>query len=258
MESAPSFIRYPFDGRTALIAGAAAGIGHAAARLFARSGARLVLADRNHDAGSQLAADLTAAGHRALFVPVDVTDGTAVQQLADTAIRQCGRIDFFFNNAGIEGSLATTPEYPEDAWEQVIAVNLKGVWLGLRAVIPKMVASGGGAVVNTASVGGLVGCPHNAAYAASKHGVVGLTRTAALEFATRGVRVNAVCPGVTNTPMAARLRAMRPDIYPDPPSPLGRAARPEEIAEAVLWLCSDGASYVTGQTLVADGGLLAG
>jgi NAD(P)-dependent dehydrogenase (short-subunit alcohol dehydrogenase family) len=175
------------------------------------------------------------------------------------AVAAYGRLDCAYNNAGIEGILATTADYTEETWDRVMAINLKGVWLCLKYEVPQMLKQGGGAIVNTASVAGLVGGPLLPAYVASKHGVVGLTKTAALEYAKSGIRVNAVCPGAVRTPMMERGIAMRPEFETQAlaAEPVGRMAKPEEIAEAVVWLCSEAASFVTGHAMAVDGGMVA-
>jgi NAD(P)-dependent dehydrogenase (short-subunit alcohol dehydrogenase family) len=213
----------------------------------------------NTDGGQQTVHLLTEEGGEAIFVRTDVSKAVEVQALISTAVETYGRLDCAHNNAGISGGLsARTAEYPEERWHQVIAVNLTGVWLCMKYEIPQMLHHGGGTIVNTASAAGLVGGRGMSAYVASKHGVVGLTKTAALEYAQQGIRVNCVCPGVIHTPMTerglsdpelrARIIAMEP---------IGRVGTPEEVAEAVVWLCSDAASFVTGHTMSVDGGFVA-
>jgi NAD(P)-dependent dehydrogenase (short-subunit alcohol dehydrogenase family) len=194
----------------------------------------------------------------AVFVKADVARAAEVEALVARAVQTYGRLDCAHNNAGIEGAAATTVDYAEDAWERVIAINLKGVWLCLKYEIPQLLKQGG-AIVNTASTAGLVGYRGGAAYVASKHGVVGLTKTAALEYAKAGVRVNAVCPGAIDTPMMGRLTGHRPQRAERMAAaePVGRMGQPEEIAEAVVWLCSEAASFVTGHAMAVDGGITA-
>jgi NAD(P)-dependent dehydrogenase (short-subunit alcohol dehydrogenase family) len=246
------------DGKVVVTTGAASGIGRATALALAREGARLVLGDVA-DAGEETARDARALGAQAEFVPADVTRQTDVDALVARALSRHGRLDCAVNNAGIEGALRDTAEYPEDIFERVIQVNLIGVWRCLRAEVPAMLRTGGGAIVNTASVAGLVGAGALSAYVASKHGVVGLTRSAAIEYAKAGIRVNAVCPGVIDTPMVDRLSAEMPTLREAliAMKPMGRLGQPEEVAEAVVWLCSDAASFVTGHALAVDGGYVA-
>ena len=245
--------------KVALVTGGASGIGRATALTFAREGAKLVIADLNEDGGRQTAHRIVEQGGEAIFVQVDVTSASAVEALISKTVQTYGHLDCAHNNAGISGGgRALTAEYPEETWHQVIAVNLTGVWLCMKYEIPQMLSQGSGAIVNTASVAGLIGGRGIAAYVASKHGVVGLTKTAALEYATQGIRVNCVCPGVIQTPMTARGLddpERRARIIAS--EPIGRVGTPEEIAEAVVWLCSDAASFVTGHTMTVDGGYVA-
>jgi NAD(P)-dependent dehydrogenase (short-subunit alcohol dehydrogenase family) len=247
------------EGKVALVTGGASGIGRATALTFAREGAILVIADRNEDGGQQTVHMITENGGEATFVQVDVTSASAVEALISKTVETYGRLDCAHNNAGIaSGVPALTADYPEERWHQVIAVNLTGVWLCMKYEIVQMLHQGGGAIVNTASIAGLVGGAGGAAYTASKHGVIGLTKTAALEYATQGIRVNCVCPGYIQTPMTARGLSdpeRRAQIVAR--HPLGRVGTPEEIAEAVVWLCSDAASFVTGHAMSIDGGYVA-
>lgn len=247
-------------GKVALVTGGASGIGRAAALAMAREGARVVVADVAEAGGSETVQRIVAAGGQALFQRADVADAADVATLVRRAVETYGRLDCAFNNAGIEGAIAAPHEYPDDAFDRVIAVNLKGVWLCLKAEVQQMLAQGGGAIVNTASAAGLVGAPTIAAYAASKHGVVGLTKSFALAYARQGIRVNAVCPGIIRTPMVERsFMARGPDAVArlEATEPVGRLGTPEEVAEAVVWLCSDAAAFVTGVALPVDGGLVA-
>jgi NAD(P)-dependent dehydrogenase (short-subunit alcohol dehydrogenase family) len=256
-----------FKGKVALVTGGAGGIGRAAARGFARHGARVVVVDRDA-AGAEETARLARqeGSGEACFVAADVTRGEEVQAYVRAAVeRYGGRIDCFFNNAGIEGRICPTAEYDEGMFDAVIAVNLKGVFLGLRHVLPVMLRQGGGgAIVNTASTAGLAGSPGLSAYVASKHGVIGLTRTAASEYGHAGIRVNAVCPGPTDTRM---IRSLEEQSAPDSSNsvrerymsaiPIGRYAAPEEIANLVLFLSSDLAGSISGGQYLIDGGRLA-
>jgi NAD(P)-dependent dehydrogenase (short-subunit alcohol dehydrogenase family) len=247
------------EGKVALVTGGASGIGRATALTLAREGAKLVVADLNEEGGQQTVHMITEQGGEAIFVQTDVTQPIAVEALISKTVETYGRLDCAHNNAGISGGgRALTAEYSEARWHQVIAVNLTGVWLCMKYEIPQMLSQGSGAIVNTASVAGLIGGRGLAAYVASKHGVVGLTKTAALEYAPQGIRVNCVCPGVIHTPMTARGLsdpARRARIIAS--EPMGRVGTPEEIAEAVVWLCSDAASFVTGHTMTVDGGFVA-
>jgi NAD(P)-dependent dehydrogenase (short-subunit alcohol dehydrogenase family) len=250
-----------FTGKVALITGGGGGIGRATAMGFSQRGALVVLVDSDADSGQASADIIVQRGGSASFVQADVTDSASVRDYVDRAVEIHGRIDCFFNNAGIEGVVRPTQDYDEDVFDKVIAVNLKGVFLGLRHVLPVMLKQGRGAIVNTASVAGLFGSPGMPAYVASKHGVLGLTKVASTDVAGFGVRVNAVCPGPVETRMMRSLEAQR---SPDDPAaaqaalaagiPTGRYALPEEVAGAVLFLCSDVASDVTGTHIVIDGG----
>ena len=250
-----------FTGKVALITGGGGGIGRATALAFAKAGAKVVVVDRDAAAGEATAGIIRQQGGEAKFFAADVTKSADVANYVKQTIAAYGKIDCFFNNAGIEGNLAHTADYDEAMFDQVIGVNVKGVFLGLRHVLPEMLKQKSGAVVNTASVAGLVATPGMPAYVASKHAVIGLTKTAAGEVARQGVRVNAVCPGPVDTRMIHSLEKM---ISPDDPDavsrkyqaaiPAGRYTTPEEIANVVLFLCSDLASNVTGAQYVVDGG----
>ena len=245
-----------FDGRVALVTGAGSGIGRVIALAFAGRGAAVVAADIDEPGVVETVRQIEVAGGRALPVVADVTDEGDVERMVASTVATFGRLDFASNNAGIEGPRGTVAELPKDGWERVLAVNLTGTFLCMRAELRQMVAQGSGAIVNTASAAGLVGAPQMAPYAASKSGIIGLTRTAAVEVASLGVRVNAVAPGLVD----AGLTDHAPREFIEAvmaASPIGRMARAEEIAAAVLWLCSDEASFVVGQTLPVDGGLTA-
>jgi NAD(P)-dependent dehydrogenase (short-subunit alcohol dehydrogenase family) len=248
-----------FEGKVALVTGGSSGIGKATAEAFAGAGARVVVADVQVAAGKEVVASIEKAGGVATFVKCDVARHEDVERLITDTIASYGRLDCAFNNAGIEGDMANTVDCTEENWDRTLAINLKGVWLCMRAEIPVMLEQGGGVIVNCASVAGLVGFRNLPAYCASKGGIVELTRATALEYADAGIRVDAVCPGVIRTPMVERVTAGGPEVEAEFTAlePVGRMGTPEEIADAVLWLCSDGASFVTGHALVADGGLVA-
>lgn len=253
-----------FDGKVVVITGGGGGIGRATAVHLAGEGAQLVLVDRAADALAGSVAAVERAGGSAVSVEADVTRRADVERYVAVAQERFGAIDAFFNNAGILGPVKPLVEYPEDDFDRVIAVNLKGVWLGLRAVGPVLMARGRGAIVNTASVAGVRSAANLVAYAASKHGVVGLTRTAAVEFARRGVRVNAICPAPIETPMVGELEQRwgrgDPAVFRQRMSatiPLGRYGKPEEVAALVAFLLSDEASYLSGGIYTVDGGSMA-
>ncbi len=245
-----------FSGKSVLITGAGGGIGRAAALAFAAAGARLALADIDQAAGEETAMLARAAGGTALFVCADVTRAAQVEGLVNATVTAYGRLDCAFNNAGIEIEHMRLTECAESTFDRIMAVNVKGVWLCLKYELAQMAMQGGGAIVNTASVAGLKAAPKMAAYAASKHAVLGLTKTAAVEFAKKKVRVNAVCPGVIRTAMYQRALEADPAIAPrvEAMHPLGRIGEADEVAAAVLWLCSDAASFVTGHAHAVDGG----
>jgi NAD(P)-dependent dehydrogenase (short-subunit alcohol dehydrogenase family) len=248
-----------FEGKVALVTGASSGIGRATALAFAAEGARTVVADVAVEGSNETVEQIEAAGGEALFVKADVSQSDDVAAMVERTVAAYGRLDCAFNNAGIEGDMATTVDCSEDNWDRTIDVNLKGVWLCMKHEIPVMLDHGGGAIVNCASVAGLVGFRSLPAYSASKGGVIELTKTTALEYADAGIRVDAVCPGVIRTAMVERVVAGHPEVEAQFTAlePVGRMGTPEEIASSVLWLCSPGASFVTGHALVADGGLVA-
>lgn len=247
------------DGRVAIVTGAASGIGRSTAVLFAREGAKVVVADWKEEGGEETVRQISDAGGSAVFVKVDVSKPSAVEAMVRKAVDTFGGLDYACNNAGIEGLMGATAECTEENWDRTIGINLTGVWLCMKNEIPEMLKRGGGAIVNMASVAGLVGFAGLPAYCASKGGVVLLTKAAALEYAKQGIRINAICPGVIRTAMVDRIVMEHPEMEAGllATEPIGRLGAPEEIAEAVVWLCSDAASYVTGIPMPVDGGFVA-
>lgn len=249
-----------FSGKVALVTGAAAGMGLATAEAFAQAGASVVLADFREDTANEAAQRLNSKGHTAMAVQCDVSKESNVEAMIKSVVSKFGRLDAAFNNAGVMAQIAPTAESSTEDWERVIGVNLRGVWNCMKYELQQMVKQGSGAIVNNASVGALTGNPGIGSYIASKHGVVGLTRTAALEYVKQGIRVNAVNPGLIDTQIARDVVSGSEDAYSKIADgvPIGRAGRPDEIAAAVLWLCSSGASYVVGHALTIDGGMTVG
>ncbi|HEY0734066.1 MAG TPA: SDR family oxidoreductase [Herpetosiphonaceae bacterium] len=247
------------DERVALVTGGSGGIGRATALALARTGARVVVVDVSEAGGAETTQMIVETGGTAQFMRVDVTDARAVEQMIGATVATYGRIDYAVNNAGIDGLRARTADYPEDEWQRVLSINVTGVWLCMKYELQQMQTQGSGVIVNTASVAGLVGFPGHSAYAASKHAVIGLTKTAALEYARRGIRVNAICPGYTRTPMVERVFEQAPEMQAKVTQamPIGRIGTPEEIAGAIVYMCSDSAAFMTGHALVLDGGLIA-
>ena len=249
-------MKLSFENKVALITGAGCGMGLATAKAFADAGASVALADIREDTVRSVAEELAAAGHKALAIRCDVADEAQVAAMVEQIVSTFGRLDAAFNNAGIQSPAVETADASGEEFERVNAINLRGVWNCMKYELRRMREQGSGAIVNNSSIGGLVGIAGRGVYHASKHGVLGLTKSAALEYASRGIRVNAVCPGTIDTPMVADMLAMEPDAMKDilRDQPIGRLGRPEEIAAAVLWLCSEGASFVIGHALVVDGG----
>jgi NAD(P)-dependent dehydrogenase (short-subunit alcohol dehydrogenase family) len=246
-------------GKVALVTGGSSGIGRATALRFAREGARVVVTARRSDEGEQTAHLIHESGGEAMFVKTDISQAAEVQALIATCLATYGRLDYACNNAGIEGTSVRTIDYREEDWEMVIDINLKGTWLCMKYEIPPMIAQGGGAIVNMASVAGLIGFPGLGPYVATKHGIIGLTKTVAMEHAQDHIRVNAVCPGLIDTPMADRFTggpSSETEQFILSLKPMRRRGTPAEVAEAVVWLCSGAASFVTGHSMAVDGGLL--
>ena len=250
-------MQYSYSGKVVLVTGAGGGIGRATALAFACEGASLAVCDRDTEAGQETLRLVEAAGAKAIFIQADVTQAAQVQAMVAKCVQHFGRLDCAFNNAGIEEEHLRLADCAEETFDRIMAVNVKGVWLCLKYQLAHMLTQGGGAIVNTASVAGLVGAPKMAAYAASKHAVLGLTKSAAVEYGRKNIRVNAVCPGVIQTAMYDRAVQADPQVAAaiEQLHPVGRIGRPEEVAAVVLWLCSDAASFVTGLAHTVDGGM---
>ena len=243
--------------KVAIITGGGSGIGRASCLLFAREGAKVVVADYVAEGGNETARQISAADGQAVFVQTDVSKSADVQNMIGATIRNYGRIDILFNNAGIEGPSTKLANLKEEDWDRVIAIDLTSVYLGIKYVIPEMIKQGGGVILSTASVAGLVGFQGSGAYAAAKAGVINLTRLAALEYADKNIRVNCICPGVIETPMVERVIGGRSREKIVRTEPIGRLGRPEDIANAALFLASDESSFATGAPFIIDGGYVA-
>ena len=245
-----------FKSKTALVTGAAAGMGFAAAKAFAEAGAAVALADVDAAAVERAAAELTAQGHRALAIVCDTSDEAQVKAMVERAVEAFGSLDAAYNNAGVNSPMTDTADLAPEEYDRILDIDLRGVWLCMKYELMQMRKQGSGAIVNCSSLGGLVGNPGRAAYHAAKHGVLGLTKSAAIEYAPRGVRINAVCPGTIETPMVKHM-VETGDLSREAVAkltPIGRLGRAEEVADVVLWLCSPMSSYVIGQSIAVDGG----
>ncbi|MGE0826009.1 MAG: glucose 1-dehydrogenase [Candidatus Binatia bacterium] len=243
--------------KVAIITGGGSGIGRATCVLFAGEGAKVIVADYVAEGGNETVQHIKSAGGEATFVQADVSKSADVQNMIATTVHTYGRVDILFNNAGIEGPSAKLANYKEEDWERVIAIDLTAVYLGMKYVIPEMTKQGGGVILSTASVAGMVGFPGSGAYAAAKAGVINLTRLAALEYADKNIRVNCICPGIIETPMVDRVIGGRSRERVVRNEPIGRLGRPEDIANAALFLASDDSSFATGAPFVIDGGYIA-
>ncbi|GAB4064083.1 SDR family oxidoreductase [Ancylobacter sonchi] len=252
-------VTYDFTGHVALVTGASSGMGLATAEAFAAAGAAIVLSDINETALAAAREAFERAGHKVAAIACDVADEDQVARLVEHTVATFGRLDAAFNNAGIQVPPSDAADETAENFDRVNAVNLRGVWACMKHELKQMRQQGSGAIVNCSSLGGLVGLPSRAAYHASKHGVIGLTRSAALEYAPRGIRINAICPGTIDTPMVSGMLAEQADAMKEilRDQPIGRLGRSQEIADAVLWLCSPGSTFVIGHALAVDGGFTA-
>jgi NAD(P)-dependent dehydrogenase (short-subunit alcohol dehydrogenase family) len=243
--------------KVALITGGGSGIGRATCLLFAREGAKVVIADYVAEGGNETVRQIKAAGGEATFVQADVSKSLDVQNMIATTVKTYGRVDVLFNNAGIEGPSAKIANYKEEDWDRVIAIDLTAVYLGMKYVIPEMLKQGGGVIISTASIAGLVGFQGSGAYAAAKAGVINMTRMVAMEYADKNIRVNCICPGIIETPMVDRVMGNRPREGVVKAEPIGRLGKPEDIANAALFLACDESSFATGAPFIIDGGYVA-
>jgi NAD(P)-dependent dehydrogenase (short-subunit alcohol dehydrogenase family) len=248
-----------FDGKVAMITGGSSGIGRATALAFAKEGAKILLADIDEAGGEESLSMIRGAGGEAIFFRADVSKVADVEAMVNKTVDAYGRLDYAHNNAGIDGDFATIVKYTEESWDRVMGVNLKSVWAGMKYEIPQMRKNGGGVIINSASVAGMVGFRTMGPYVASKHAVIGLTKTAALEYSNFGIRVNAICPGAIRTPMIDAYLGgdAEKEASMNALQPIGRMGRPEEVANLVVWLCSDAASFITGAAIAIDGGIVA-
>jgi NAD(P)-dependent dehydrogenase (short-subunit alcohol dehydrogenase family) len=249
-------VNLSFENKVALVTGAASGLGLATAKAFAEAGAAVALADWNGQAARSAAESLTARGHQALAIQCDVADDAQVEAMVEQTVATFGRLDAAYNNAGVQNVLADAADATREDFDRVMAINLRGVWSSMKFELRHMRKQGSGAIVNCSSIGGLVGGARRGTYQAAKHGVLGLTKSAAIEYASQGIRINAVCPGIIDTPMVAGMLTTQADALGEmlKEVPIGRLGRAEEIANAVLWLCSPAASFVIGHALAVDGG----
>ncbi|MDU6926246.1 SDR family oxidoreductase [Franconibacter helveticus] len=249
-------MKFNFENQVALITGGASGMGLATAKAFAEAGAAVALADVNGEAVKAQADALVAAGHKAIGIRCDVSDMAQVEAMVNETAATFGRLDFAFNNAGVQSPVAETADATPEDYDFVMGVNLRGIWNCMKFELLQMRRQGSGAIVNNSSLGGLVGIAERGIYHASKHGVVGLTKSAGLEYAPKGIRINAVCPGIIETPMVAGMLESQPEAMAElmKEVPMARLGRAQEIADAVLWLCSPGSSFIVGHALPVDGG----
>lgn len=249
-------MKISFEGQVALVTGAGAGMGLATARAFAEAGSAVMLADVNSDSVEKAANELLKSGYKASWVHCDVADEQQVEAMVEKTIAVFGRLDAAYNNAGIQSLVTETADLTSEEWDRVFSVNLRGVFLCMKYELQRMREQGSGAIVNCSSIGGLIGLPGRAAYHAAKHGVLGLTKSSALEYASRGIRVNAICPGTINTPMVSKMfesgDLSEEDVVKL--APINRLGQADEIADAILWLCSPMSTYVIGQAIAVDGG----
>ncbi len=247
------------EGKVGLVTGGASGFGRAISLAFARDGAKVVVADVDVKGGEETVGMVKKLGADAIFIRCDVSQASDVVKMLAKTVETFGRLDCAVNNAGIEGALEPILDYPEEVWARILNINLTGVWFCMKQEVAQMLKQGGGTIVNISSAAGLIGVPGSSGYTATKHGVIGLTKTVALEYAKAGIRVNAVCPGAFYTPMLDRILERYPDMqkFYEAAHPIGRMGDPKELADAVVWLCSDRSSFVTGHSLSVDGGLTA-